>query len=138
MDAIELDEVTVRRGDLAERFFGLPLSARDRAPGAEQMAALAGQPTTTENAPSTSRAVGSRHGFTNEGAPSPAHVLVFGNSFFQNGDLPHHLTWWAKHVFAQVTLVWGGEFDWSVVDDLEPDVVVGQTVERFLERVLSH
>lgn len=137
VDAIELEDVTVRRGDLTERFLGLPLYAPDRAPGSAQMASMSRQLTRTESEPSASRAVGSRYVFENPGAPSPKSVLVFGNSFFQNGDLPHHLTWWAKHFFARVTFVWGNQFDWSVVDRVQPDVVVGQTVERFLGRVPS-
>jgi hypothetical protein len=60
---------------------------------------------------------------------------VFGNSFFHNGNLPNQLSWWAKHFFAELTFVWDPALDWSVVDEVRPDIVVAQTVERFLHRV---
>ena len=133
---VELDAIRVRRGDLSDRF-GLPIYARslgaeprghgDAGPGASRSSTASPRPPCG----------GSRYAFRNSAAPIDRKVLVFGNSFFQNGDFAHHLSWWAKHFFADFTFIWEPDVDWALVDELAPDVVVGQTIERFLPRVAT-
>ena len=83
---VELDAIRVRRGDLSDRF-GLPIYARSWEPSREATEALGREVETVYRKPSASRAVGSRYAFRNSAAPIDRKVLVFGNSFFQNGRL---------------------------------------------------
>ncbi|MFJ2542611.1 hypothetical protein [Microbacterium sp. NPDC087589] len=64
-------------------------------------------------------------------------MLTFGNSFFETGDFAGYLSWWGKHLFREFHFHWGPDFDWDLVDELKPDVVIGQTVERFLNKVAA-
>lgn len=67
-----------------------------------------------------------------------AHVITFGNSFFERGGAPTGLSWWFARLFREFTFVWSPSVDFTLVDDRKPDVVIAQTVERFLPSVPSN
>lgn len=59
-------------------------------------------------------------------------VLIFGNSMFERGESPFGLSWWFSRIFSEVCFVWMAGFDEDLIETYKPDVVIGQTVERFL------
>jgi hypothetical protein len=67
-------------------------------------------------------------------APLRQRVLCFGNSFMERGNSSTTLSWWLSRVFAEFKFVWSAEIDWALVDAFSPDLVIGQTIERFLGR----
>ena len=83
------------------------------------------------------RHVGTRVRFANPGAPHKLRVLAFANSFFERGHLPTCLSWWFARWFEHFSFVWSPELDYDMVRKERPDVVVCQTIERFLPVVPS-
>lgn len=84
--------------------------------------------------PSADGHVGLRRVLENPLAPVKK-LLVFGNSFFERGGHPKTLTWWFARMFTEFHFVWEPAFDWRYIDAVRPDIVIGQTIERFLNRV---
>ncbi|NMH58561.1 hypothetical protein [Alteromonas ponticola] len=68
----------------------------------------------------------------NDAPLSDKKILVFGNSFFAEGTSQYHLTWWLSQYFAQVHFVWAVSPDWKLVDKMQPDILICQTIERFM------
>lgn len=132
VEAIKMDDVEYRKGDLTARFYGLPIYSEVRQPSVAQMRHIADHITQAERYFPKGRVVGRRFRSQNSVAASPLTVLVFGNSFFSAGDIPGELMWWGKHFFGDIRVIWQPNFDWAIVDEMRPDVVIGQTIERFL------
>lgn len=63
------------------------------------------------------------------------HVVVFGNSVFERGGSPLGLSWWFSRLFRKTTFIWSAHIDPAVVIEERPDLVVAQTVERFITSV---
>lgn len=135
IDTVRMDEVRYALGDLTGRF-GLPVYSRIVEPSETQVSAYSKGLTMVEkHFPSVNEFRGRRFRWVNSTAPSALKVLVFGDSFFGIGDFAGYLSWWGKHLFSEFHFHWGADVDWDLVDELRPDVVLGQTVERFLTRV---
>jgi hypothetical protein len=66
---------------------------------------------------------------------APLSVLVVGNSFFGSGDRPMDLTWWLARSVERTSFVWSAELDPEFLERYRPDVVICQTVERFMNRI---
>lgn len=79
--------------------------------------------------------IGTTASWFNSTAPIPLRVVVFGNSFFQLGHNPHSLSWWGKRLFTEFHFVWSPNLELEYVDEVKPDLVVCQTIERFLNRL---
>lgn len=73
--------------------------------------------------------------WTCDDAPIDRRVLIFGNSMFERGAGPLTLSWWFARMFREVCFLWSPAVDLRLVADFSPDVVVCQTVERFLGNV---
>lgn len=135
IDAYRMDKVRYDVGDLTARF-ELPIHSRIAEPSDAQVSAHGeGLTMVTKHFPPTNGSIGRRFGWVNTAAPSDLKVLVFGNSFFSIGDFAGQLSWWGKHLFREFHFHWGPDLDWDLVDELRPDVVLGQTVERFLGKL---
>ncbi|GAB2706578.1 hypothetical protein GCM10027170_40010 [Aliiglaciecola aliphaticivorans] len=65
-------------------------------------------------------------------------VLIFGNSFCEMGTKQHHLTWWFSQYFSECQFVWSGDFNNKLIDKFQPDIVIGQSIERFLRLVPNY
>ena len=59
-------------------------------------------------------------------------VLIFGNSMSERGSNPLGLTWWLSRIFKEVAFVWSPSICSERVDIVRPDILISQTVERFL------
>jgi hypothetical protein len=68
----------------------------------------------------------------NKDAPIKARVLAFANSFFERGEASRGLSWWFKHLFSEFHFVWSPDVNEALISTFRPDLVVCQTVERFL------
>jgi hypothetical protein len=59
-------------------------------------------------------------------------VLVFGNSMSERGASPLGLTWWLSRIFQEVTFIWSPNLSLERIAIDRPDILICQTVERFL------
>jgi hypothetical protein len=136
IDDVRHSVVRYAKGDLSERFHGIPFHSRILEPCPEALSEYAAGLKMVERFfPPGNKATGRRFRWENASAPSQKKVVVFGNSFFSIGDWAGLLSWWGKHIFREFHFVWDPAFDWELVERLAPDVVIGQTVERFLPSV---
>jgi len=71
----------------------------------------------------------------NHAAPIKKKVVCFGNSFFERGDNSGYLSWWFARLFSEFHFIWSPELDISYVESVSPDIVICQTIERFLTEV---
>ena len=58
---------------------------------------------------------------------------MFGNSFFANVSSGQpYLSWWMVRLFRDYHFYWTADFDPEEVARRDPDIVITQTIERFL------
>jgi hypothetical protein len=86
-------------------------------------------------APYTNHNGGRRVVWQNPAAPIGKSVIAFGNSFFSLGGFQGELSWWMSIYCKEFHFVWSPDVDFSYVQDKKPDVVICQTIERFLDKV---
>jgi hypothetical protein len=82
--------------------------------------------------PPSSAHIGTHIIWRNKLAPLNLKVVCFGNSFFERGVYPTGLSWWFKHLFSEFHFIWSPWLDYDYVQSVRPDIVVCQTIERFL------
>lgn len=134
---VELAHTTLVNGDLGRRFFGMELWGPDLEPvDVWPWHSREIRPVEVVD-PSNHGHIGRRRRWVNPSAPVDASVLVFGNSFFGAGQAAGKLSWWFSRLFKAYEFVWDPSFDFDRVGSSRPDVVVGQTIERFLGKVPS-
>ena len=130
---VEFDSPITATGDFAPHMLGLPIY--DGYLGANP-AVAEGWPAGTlveQNAAATGRPVGGQQHWHNEQAPFQQSVMVFGNSFFANVSSGQpYLSWWMVRLFRDYHFYWTADFDPEEVARRDPDIVITQTIERFL------
>lgn len=65
-------------------------------------------------------------------APIKKKVMCFGGSSFERAANSTTLSWWFSRLFSEFHFVWGSEPDPELIEKHSPDIVICQTVERFL------
>jgi hypothetical protein len=133
--AIEVSEWVMRpySGDLSNRFFGVPIYEEMAIPKAIGLDEDANRPELLRHhKPKELRNTGTNRVWKRENAPFPLKVVAFGNSCFGLGSGASQLSWWFSRLFSEFHFVWTGEFDLTYVQAERPDIVICQTVERFL------
>lgn len=131
LNDVEFSESEIRTGDLASRLVGVPLYESQLAPNMDHPI-LALVPTRTELfKPAEGGHLGTRCIWKNKFAPIHAKVVIFGNSCVHIGGRPR-LSWWLARLFQELHFVWSNEVDDDYVDNVGPDIVLAQTMERFL------
>ncbi len=65
-------------------------------------------------------------------APIQLTVLCFGGSTFERGEVSTTLSWWLSRIFKEFHFVWSPRMDIDLIREIKPDLVICQTVERFL------
>lgn len=85
--------------------------------------------------PEQGRHIGIMRKWKNKNAPFKYKVIAFGNSFFERGTESTGLSWWFSRLFSEFHFHWNPECDWQLIDSEKPDVVICQTIERFLPRL---
>ncbi|WDF32267.1 hypothetical protein PTW37_10310 [Arthrobacter agilis] len=131
VDDVALSDLEYRNGDLAGKFFDIPLWDRQYRPAPDALG-----PSRIENVYSYSPGnfVGSHNIWENSLAPNNKKVVVFGNSFFSGVESPTRLGWWFSRLFREYHMKWDNAVDLDYVRDVRPDYVIFQTIERFLVR----
>lgn len=124
-------------GDLSFRLFGMHL------PEVFMEADLRTLPSFVHTAQKVSQAspeqgshMGLRQVWHNPEAPISEKIVVFGNSYFstvENGQ--SNLSWWFSRWFRDFHFIWTNEVHWDYVDEVRPQIVLWQGVERFLRIV---
>lgn len=75
---------------------------------------------------------GRRRVWKNDNALIDKKVICFGNSFFERGLASSQLSWWFSHLFSEFHFIWSADMEIDYIKDVQPDLVVCQTIERFL------
>ena len=60
-------------------------------------------------------------------------IAIFGDSFSEYR--PHLLTGMLAETFKEVSFIWSSNLDYNFIKTYQPDIVIFQTVERFLIKV---
>ena len=125
-------------GDMSERFFSLNfLDCRAEA-DPETLDPFHDVATKTYEKISPTGHVGTAESWSNPDAPISASLLVFGNSFTgPAGKAQNSLSFWLSRMFTQYHFVWSSEITDGLIEKLRPDIVIGQTIERFLSEIPS-
>lgn len=77
--------------------------------------------------------VGSLVEFENTNAPNKHKIIIFGDSFCEYRD--HLLTALMAETFEHTIFVWSTSIDYSICEQLQPDIVFCVMTERFMARV---
>ena len=122
----------VKQGDLAWRFAGLPLSEvrNDPVVGEADAAICVGY-----SRPPGGQHIGTSASWSAPRAANATTVLAFGNSFLEVGNTPSTLSWWLKNLVRHYEFRWSPPIDQELIESVRPDVVVCQTIERFLHQL---
>ena len=131
--AVPFDRPYMASGDLAQRFFGHPLYEVCHA--AHEPAFASGRSVIAERHPPRGHYHGKQQVFRNELAPIKLKAVVFGNSFFDGHVVQGSINYWMSIWFEEYHFVFSSEMDAAYVEREKPDVVLCQTIERFLETV---
>lgn len=76
--------------------------------------------------------IGLRRAWRCSNAPIQKRVICFGGSSFERGEVSSTLSWWCSRLFAEFHFYWSPDYLPEIVDSLSPDIVICQTIERFL------
>ena len=124
----------IKRSDLSNHFGGLQFYNRvafPNSPEIETYSAGLQEILVIEDAGHR----GQRRGWSNPSAPIKKRVLAFGNSFFERGGSPECLSWWFARWFEEFQFIWSPDLDPAEIEAYKPDIVICQTIERFLPQV---
>ncbi len=120
-------------GDLARRFFGVALYEEIDIPAIEWCGKPLEDPILEEIfEPDGGGHTGHRRVWRSPNAPFPDTAVAFGNSCFERGAHPGGLSWWFSRLFRKFHFIWSSDLDDVYVTQNRPDIVICQTVERFL------
>lgn len=134
--AAQASNVTFFEGDLSRRLFHRNLWDPHIAPANGETLDGGPLPDLIESyTPSVGRHMGSKRVWRRESAGYDMKVVVFGDSTFGTGVHSAQLSWWASRAFREVHFMWGNTLDLDYVAEIQPDLVICQTIERFLGRV---
>ncbi len=126
----EFTKAQVRQGELGNRFFGVP--SYEELDYCEENASLQDPVMVYSSNPKSGGHIGRRCSWVCEDAPFRENVVAFGNSFFFVGHDQCDLSWWFSRLFQKFHFIWQPDFNYSLLEELKPDIVVGQTIERYL------
>ncbi|MDE2179212.1 MAG: hypothetical protein KGJ50_13090, partial [Xanthomonadaceae bacterium] len=132
---LDLSVETELVGDISDRFFGVPLTETYLAPAPAFVATYTGALELVERIDDGIHHIGTRYAWRNELAPIDLKVVAFGNSFFERGGTARSITWWFQRAFREFHFLWSPELNMDYVRMIKPDIVVCQTIERFLGRL---
>jgi len=130
IDNIPFDIPITVNGDLARRFFGR--DAYDVCYLAKEPLFKAGLEMVSSYIPNWGTHVGKRYVFRNEQAPIRKKVILFGNSFFDNHTWQGSVSYWMANWFQEYHFIFTPALEENYIAEVKPDIVICQTIERFL------
>lgn len=131
VDNIPFDIPVTVNGDLARRFFGHEMY--DVCMTAREPKFKSGMQLVSSHIPSYGGHVGKRYIFRNPLAPIRKKVVLFGNSFFDNHVWQGSVSYWMAIWFQEYHFIFKPEMEEDYITAENPDIVICQTIERFLE-----
>lgn len=132
---IPLESTELHPGDLSRRFFGADICEPDlvpRSPFLEHLGSGVDLVESSDPPVGENRWLGMHRVWRNEQAPISQKVVVFGNSYFGDPTRSARLNWWFTRFFREHHFFWASSVDHEYVRGVRPDIVIAQTVERFL------
>jgi hypothetical protein len=129
-DNTPFDIPVIVTGDLGERFFGYELY--DVCMTAREPVFRAGLKLVSSTNPRGAY-VGKKYVFQNDLAPIRKKVILFGNSFCDNPVFQGSVSYWMSLWFSEYHFVFLPEMDKEYITQEQPDMVICQTIERFME-----
>jgi hypothetical protein len=131
-DDITFTAAAVRSGDLAFRFFSTPMYEVIPTPDVGVNPVLRNVPKRIAlHEPGDGGHLGIRVIWRNDDAPLKMRAVAFGNSCFERGG-EGLLSWWFARLFQDFHFVWSNVVDDGYADSVNADLVIAQTMERFL------
>lgn len=131
-----LIDVNFFEGDLSRRLFHVNLWDPHVAPANDETLDGGPAPDLIESrTPGVGKHVGSKRVWKRENASYRMKVVIFGDSTFGTGAHSAQLSWWASRLFQEVHFIWGNTLDRDYLIKIQPDLVICQTIERFLGRL---
>ena len=118
--------------DLGIHFFGRRIAEQLSDDLARDQPGLHGEGLVLQSEQRVERHVGTRATWRNATAPINKKVVAFANSFFEVGRAPTALSWWFARWFSEYHFIWDPNVDYDYVERVRPDIVIAQTIERFL------
>lgn len=131
LEGLPFETPAVRTGDLAFRLLGVPLHETVNDPTIDTVDFLAATPERVSAHLPAQGHNGSRLVWRSDLAPIKRKVVVFGNSCFERGG-KWRLSWWFSRLFEEFHFVWDIDVLDDYADSVGADVVIGQTMERFM------
>ncbi len=135
-ETVPFDIPILTEGDLGKRFFGHELYEVCYA--AKEPSFKSGVKTVSSYNPPSGGHVGKRVVYQNEQAPIRKKVVLFGNSFSGINVFQGLISYWLAAWFQEYHFIFSPDLDIQYVTAEKPDVVICQTIERFLETVPAH
>jgi len=135
---VRFNDIEWYKGELTYRFFGDEVWDYTPSPDVQSLGSLASVPSLVARgiAGEGHASIGRTASWINPHAPIDLKVLTFGSSSFSdNAQMSAKLSWWFARLFREFHFVWSPAMDYGRIDEIGPDVVVSQTVERFLGRI---
>ena len=133
--AAEPTDVAFFEGDLSRRLFHVNLWDPHIAPANDETLDGGPLPDLIESyTPGVGKHVGSKRVWRRESASYNMKVMIFGDSTFGTGAHSAQLSWWASRAFREAHFIWSNTLDHDDVAAIQPDLVICQTIERFLGR----
>lgn len=131
-DAAKETYTAISPGDLSEKF-DILLYDNISLPCVKSWPFAQSKPKLTHSFdPQGNAHIGIERTFVNDKPISDKKVLIFGNSITERGENPLGLLWFFSRYFKEVVFKWMPQVDYGFVKMQNPDYVVCQTVERFL------
>lgn len=121
-------KTVLKNGDLGFRFLGIPLGDMTDEPIADNFR----DPELVEAIYPSQGNTGTHMKWKNDVSLYDRKLIAFGNSCFERGRRSMGMSWWAARLFRHFDFHWTGSFSVSAVLASEADIVICQTVERFL------
>lgn len=128
---LAFDTPAVRTGDLAFRLLGVPLYETVNDPTIDPVDFLSATPERVSSHLPAQGHNGSRLVWRSDLAPIKRKAVVFGNSCFERGG-KWRLSWWFSRLFAEFHFIWDIDVLDDYADSVGADIVIGQTMERFM------
>lgn len=132
--ALDVSDSISIEGDLSERFFGIALSETLEYPSLQYIENISGTLRCVQSQIPPEGHLGTRIVWSRNDAPINQCVIAFANSFFERGGSARSLSWWFARAFKEFHFIWSPDIDFDYVARFNPDVVICQTIERFLMR----
>ena len=131
LEALPATEYSKFSGDLASKWNGQPLTEMRKDLFCPEVMSIIPE-LEFDNYRSDPQHFGRHVRWVNHGAKFKVDVTVVGNSFAGPGTSSREITWWLARLFRSVTFLHMASIPTDVLEMTHCDVLIFQTIERFL------